>query len=415
MQMRPTLCILLVLLLSSHAVAFDRINLLFIGQVVPETCPLPYWFESEPAATFTLVPTKVHWSMSYNEARRQVRLYFPRTAELTWEYDFFMFINPYFEPFTASQIQNMYTAMTEGGSGGFQTLGGITIDSAEPNFAWLQSILASAFPNDPSAVELWRQTTAGRSAYRVILEKDKELPPVLTPFLEVGIEQVPGSDFYIVAMSPQQGATEWAKARGAFPKVSGREFPWLLSWKVGSGMTWSVADDLDVPWWSSIYMPSEQKYGLDILMNIILHSVGRSIPQDVILVNAVRRGLREYNEKTSTINAFIDFVEKLGANSNQILEDKLEVDALIEGSMARYLEGRYDEALAMSEEAYRGLAEFELRTMKLKDQALFWVYVTEWAVVSGTGLLSGYLVYILMLRKGLYRQVKVTRLTTDFD
>ncbi len=413
--MRLAFSLLMTLLFASPALAFDKINLLFIGQVVPETCPLPFWFESEPAATFTLVPTKVHSRMSYGEARRQVRLYFPRTRDLTWEYDFFMYINPYFEPFTPSQIDNMHSAITEGGSGGFQTLGGITIDSAEPNFAWLQSTLAPAFPNDPSAVELWRQTTAGRSAYKVVLEKDKGLPPVLTPFLEVGIEQVQGSDFYIVAMAPQEGATEWAKARGAFPKVLGQEFPWLLSWKVGSGMTWSVADDLDVPWWSGIYVPSEQEYGLDILMNIILYSLGRRIPQDVIVVNAVRRGLRDYNERTSTINAFIDFVEKFGANSNQILADKLEVDAIIESAMERYLEGRYDEALAMSEEAHRVLVEFELRTMKLKDEALFWVYVTEWVAVSGIGLLSGYMVYILMLRKGLYRQVETTRFRSDLD
>jgi hypothetical protein len=214
-------------------------------------------------------------------------------------------------------------------------------------------------------------------------------------------------------MEPQEGTTWWATARGAFPKITGREFPWLLSWGVGEGMTWSVGDDLDVPWWSGIYEPSEQEYGLDILMNIIYHSLGRPLPQDIMLVNAVRRDFREYGERVSTINAFIDFIEKFGANSNQIMRDLAEVDATIELAMEHYMEGRYQEALEAAEAAHIELVEFDRRTMRLKDQALMWVYVTEWAAVSGTGLLAGYLLYALMLRRTLYRQVQVTRIRSE--
>jgi len=406
--------LVLVLLLTSPVFCLDRINFLFIGQVVPETCPLPFWFESEPSATYTLVPTKVHWRMRYEEAQRQVRLYFPRTRAATWKYDFFMFINPYFEPFTPSQIDYMYSAIVERGSGGFQTLGGITIDSAEPNFAWLQSALAPIFPNDPTAIELWRQETQGRAPYRVILERKKDLAPVLTPFLEVGIERVPGY-WYIVPMAPQEGATVWARAVGAFPKISGPPLPWLLSWRAGSGMTWSVADDLDCPWWSGIYQPSEQKYGLDILMNIVLYSLDRPLPQDIILVNALRQAFRAYSERTSTINAFIDFVEKFGANSNRITADKQAVDAIIREAMELYVEGRYDEAKDLAEKAHAALGEFERRTIRLKDEALMWVYVTEWAAVTGTGFLAGYVLHALMLRRRLYRQVQGTRLRSGLE
>jgi hypothetical protein len=211
-------------------------------------------------------------------------------------------------------------------------------------------------------------------------------------------------------MLPQEGTTIWARAFGVYPK---NDLPWLLSWQVDEGITWSLADDLDCPWWSSIYAPSEQKYGLDILMNIILYSLDKPLPQDIVLVNAVRRDFRTYKERTSTINSFIDFIEKFGANPNQIITDMLVVDATIEVAMEHYMEGRYDEALEKAEEAHSALAEFERRTMKLKSQALFWVYVTEWAVVSGTGLLVGYLLFILMFRKILYKQVQVTRLGTE--
>ena len=408
------LLVVLAILLVAPAHALDRINLLFIGQVVPEACPLPFWFESEPAATFTLVPTKTHWNMRWDEARRWIRLYFPRTRELTWQYDFFMFINPYFDPFTGTQIEHMRSAIMEGGSGGFQTLGGMTIDSADPNFAWLQSSLAPIFPNDPSEVELWRRGTSNLKAYTVMLEKDSGLPPVLTPFLEVGIEQVPGSN-YVVPLAPQEGATVWARVIGAFAELSGPPLPWLLSWRAGMGMTWSVADDLDVPWWSGIYSPSEQEYGLDILMNIVLHSLGRSTVQDVIVVNAVRRDFRAYSERVSTIDSFIDFVEKFGASSDHITAARLGIDGTMEQAMEHYMEGRYDRALEAAEEAHRSLTELERKTMKLKDQALLWVYLTEWAAVSGTGMLAGYAVFALMVRRKLYRQVRATRLRSDRD
>jgi hypothetical protein len=204
-------------------------------------------------------------------------------------------------------------------------------------------------------------------------------------------------------------------AKGAYPKVIGKEFPWLLSWRFGSGMTWSLADDLDVPWWSGVLLPSEQEYGLDILMNIILYSMDRPMPQDIMLVNAVRRDFREYGERTSTINAFINFIEKFGANSNQIMEDLAEVDSMIDLAMEHYLEGNYQEAREAVEAANLELVEFDRRTMRLKDQALMWVYVTEWAAISGTGLLAGYVLYALMLRRTLYRQVQVTRLRSGFD
>jgi len=51
----------------------------------------------------------------------------------------------------------------------------------------------------------------------------------------------------------------------------------------------------------------------------------------------------------------------------------------------------------------------EEAAMRLKDRALLWVYVTEWCAVSGTLLVSGLVVYSLLVRRKLYREVVVTR------
>ena len=405
---RNSAVLFIILLFLGPVLASDRINMLFIGQVVPETCPLQIWFDSEPAATYTMVPTKVHYRMSYEDARRFIKIYFPRNRAQAWDYDFFMFVNPYFEPFTPVQVDNMRSAIVEGGSGAFQTLGGITINWADLNVPWLQSTLASVFPNDPEAAGTWEGNKQGNLPYKVVLEKDENLAPVLKAFLPVGIEEVPGY-WTIVLIIPQEGATVWARAVGAYPGVSGAPHPWLLSWEYGEGMTWSVADDLDCPWWCGIYQPSEQRYGLDVLMNIAYHSLGRPLPGDVVLVNAVRTSFRSYQEMASRFNSVLNFVEKFGANTARLFDARERVDLDLESAMDMYLEGWYQDALDASESASDDLLALEDDAIELKREALLWVYIIEWATVLGTSMVVGVVVYMLMVRRRLYRQVGITR------
>lgn len=405
--MRPVLIIIVIFILAPVS-ANERIKMLFIGQVVPETCPLQGWFDSEPAVTYTMVPTKVHYSMNYKDARRFIKIYFPRNRDQTWDYDFFMFINPYFEPFTPVQVNNLRSAIVEGGSGAFQTLGGITIDWTNLNTPWLRSTLAEIFPNDPLGAETWQSNKEGNLPYKVILEKDKGLPPVLEAFLPVGIEEVPGY-WTIVLILPQEGATVWARAVGAYPGVAGAPHPWLLSWKYGEGMTWSVADDLDCPWWWGVYQPSEQEYGLDILMNIAYHSLGRPLTQDVVLVNAVRTSFRRYLEKSAELNSVLAFVENFGASTEEIFDAREKLDQDLEAAMELYLDGQYQDALEASEDAIDGLFSLEEDSIELKNEALMWVYIIEWATVTGTSMVVGVFVYLLMIQRRLFRQVGLTR------
>ncbi len=400
--------ILVAIFILAPVSANERINMLLIGQVVPETCPLQGWFDSEPAVTYTMVPTKIHYSMDHEDARRFIKIYFPRNREQAWDYDFFMFINPYFEPFTSVQVSNLRSAVVEGGSGAFQTLGGITIDWTNLNTPWLQSTLAEIFPNDPSAAGTWAGSKEGNLPYKVILEKEKSLPPVLKAFLPVGIEEVPGY-WTIVLILPQEGATVWARAVGAYPGVTGAPHPWLLSWRYGEGMTWSVADDLDCPWWWGVYKPSEQEYGLDILMNIAYHSLDRPLIDEVVLVNSVRRSFRRYQQRDSGLTSILAFVENFGASTEGILEAREKLDQDLGNAMDLYLDGRYQEALEASHDAIDGLVSLEEDSIELKNEALMWVHIIEWATVTGTGMVVGVAVYLLMIQRRLFRQVGLTR------
>lgn len=405
-------CLLIALLQTASGA--ERIRVLLVGQVTPEHCPAPIWFDSEPMVEYSLVPTKYYNVMTLAEAQRFVRLYLPRSREDMAMERFFMFINPYFEPMTVVQIDNMRYAMVETGSGGFQSLGGITIDWASVNWPWVQSSLAPIFPNDPNAYNVWEQhKSTGNQPYKVEVNQDPGLAPVLKMFIPLGIEEVRGY-WTIVLIVPQEGATVWGRARGAYVQYS-REPPvaWLLSWEYGKSMTWSVADDLDCPWWGDTYYASDQEYGLDIMMNIILHSLGRPLPDDIMLVSTVRDDFERYGARTSTISAFLDFAEKFGADPRRIVEEKTQIDAVMDEARQMYLDGLYQDALDKSEEAHKGLEDLERMAIKLKDQALMWVYIIEWAAVTGTCMITGYVLYALMLKRSLYRQVSVTRASTS--
>jgi hypothetical protein len=48
--------------------------------------------------------------------------------------------------------------------------------------------------------------------------------------------------------------------------------------------------------------------------------------------------------------------------------------------------------------------------VRLKNEAMAWIYVIEYLVVTSTTLLSGYIVWSLMIQRSRYRTVDTTKL-----
>jgi hypothetical protein len=51
-----------------------------------------------------------------------------------------------------------------------------------------------------------------------------------------------------------------------------------------------------------------------------------------------------------------------------------------------------------------------LEVTRAKDEALLWVYITEWCALLATLMTSSYVVWTLMVRRRLYREAGVSRL-----
>ncbi len=397
----------LILLVVPGALCTERLNVLAIGQVMPGECLIPIWFEADPLVDYLLIPTDIDVMAGQGVAgqrvmedawRRYIRIYFPKTRNALMEsFEFIAFPDGYIEPFTPSQQADIRYAM-ENGVGAFVTMGG---DLSGPSYkaypGWKNSVLCDLLP-----VQLTDNMRQDGAPFRIRVAKND--PQVLSMFVVFGIERLSGSGF--TYLYPKAGVTIWGKMASSGLPV-GAPGDWLVSWQTGSrgGLFWAVADDLDHAWWS----PRTNDYGMDIFLNILLYSTGRRLPQDISMLHELRNRYWRYNEERLLLYSLLEFVDRFGGNTASIEQRITGVDDLKEASFARYREQDYEAAWNTIDRALAQILSAANDAMKLKDRALLWVYITEWLAVTGTFFACGFVVYSLLVRRKLYKEVGVTR------
>jgi hypothetical protein len=389
------------------ALSADMLKVLAIGQVLPGECVLIPWFNADPLVDYVLIPTDVDVMGGRRVAgdkvmedawRRYIRIYFPKTREvLAGDFEFIAFPDGYIDPFTPGQQADMKFAM-ESGVSCFITMGG---DMAAPSHkaypGWMSSVLYELLP-----VTLTDNMKQTGSSFQIEVVKDD--PEVLSIFVPLGIHKMVGSGF--TYLYPREGTTTWAKMFSTgLPR--GAPGAWLVSWRTGSqgGLFWAVADDLDHRWWS----PRDNDYGMDIFLNVMLHSTGRKLPEDIILIHEIRNRYWHYNQERQLLYSLLEFVDRFGGNIRS-LEDQISgVDELKEESFDRYREQDYEGAWVAINEAQEQIMVTAADAVELKDRALMWVYITEWSAVTGTMFVTGLVVHTLLIKRWLYREVGTTR------
>jgi hypothetical protein len=108
--------------------------------------------------------------------------------------------------------------------------------------------------------------------------------------------------------------------------------------------------------------------------------------------------------------SMIDFVEKFGAGVSELNRDLGMIDETKAEADRLYMEQSYTESLDKLVEAQNMLGDISSRAMVFKERALLWIYIIEWFIVTGTLFLTGYILYSLMIKRRLYREVQITRL-----
>ncbi len=407
MKFGASLALILLLCMPAWGGGSGPIKVLDMGATATWLSPVPLWGKVEPMLDITFIPSTIPIqgmaTPDLEPGRRAMRLYFPRTYEQLIEQDYMIYEHMFMEFFTPAQMDQMYRAIRDDGVGGFVTIGGVTHTSVAPNYAWINSRLNDAFPSLASEeiFVLWKQYGTKRA--KVKINEDPTLAPVLKMFIPLGMDNIVQPLVYF--MAAKEGAKIWAWSDDGLDKP-----PFLISWTYGKGETWSNTLGMGYAWWR-LDQPSQggNPFALDVFMNMLFYSTGRELPNDILKVHTVRQGLINYEEAKSWVLSVVDFADRFGANTGKLYNEIAAADDIRAEARTVYVQQEYDQALSLVEDArdyLDGIAEHALR---LKDRALMWTYLIEWLAVLATMILSGQVVYALMIRRRLYRGVTSTR------
>jgi hypothetical protein len=204
---------------------------------------------------------------------------------------------------------------------------------------------------------------------------------------------------------PRSGATVVSKMSGEnainrnkvqmvywdYTPGDGRSVAWIHRW-VGNPEFWR---------W---------RYHPDVVANVIYFTARVPIPEDLALIHRIRESIQDFFYSRIYALSTMEFADKFGANIRPI-EIKLQ-DLGDRKSLAdRYfIDQEYEEAALAMESALIELEEVVVEAIQSKDRALIWIFVIEWLVVTGTSMVAGTIVWTLMVKRKLYKEVGETKL-----
>lgn len=367
-----------------------RISCFVMGQVVYAPWnPFTSLFMQDPLFQYALYPLPT--SISLDEKRRLDRVYYPRTGRmLTESYEVIVFRDARVNHFSPGQFRDLEQAFREAG------MVSVTVHSLSWTEAWLPTVL---YDLSPISDYKFRFEGTWRASFR------REREPIFLPFVDLGVDKVPGWEYGI--MNVKEGATVWAD-------MVPQGHPWLVSWRPGGSsavLQWVFADKFDSSWWGSAQGARDSNpYAIDLATNLLLYSLDRDLIGDIHARREARHLLSTFRAQKLLILSMLDWAEKFGANILPLSCRLGEIEREAEGAVDRYLEQDYASAIAFMESMSWKVSDITTDAMRQKDQALFWVHVSEWLAVTSVLMISGVVIWSLMVRRWMYKEVRATRL-----
>ncbi len=365
------------------------------------------WILIEPSIDGVIVPTRESGSVGARDIERLMRIYFPRTFEDLISYDFLFLAQVDMAFISPKRQQWMYDAIAEHGLGGVNTRSVMSMQTwwSTP---WAESVLSDAFPNEAMAVI--RSSIYGVSitwpSGPLVVEDDETLAPVARPFKDRLEDLFPG--YGGLPTIPRPGSKVHTWIRSGIRDLSSPRPGYtahIFEWQYNDAITFTFMDMVYDNFWRSNMNP----FSLDIITNVMWRGAHRELPEDGLKVHVLRDRLAYYQqEKTAVISVF-DFAETFGANTVDLYRELEDLDEEKRLADDLYLSAEFDEAYQQMEIVIDELNKLSDNALKLKDQALLWVYVIEYLAVAGTSMVCGGVLWFLMIKRSLYREAGVTR------
>lgn len=398
--------IALILIAPVHAEGAGQLKVIVTG--IAESIPIgASWVRAEPSLTGIIVPSREGWGgMQPSHVQKMIRIYFPRTYEELAGYDFFLLCQVDMTYFTGRQDLWMHDAIAERGVGGINTRS-VQSMIASYSYTWVSSLLQSAFPNDALAVVEHQYYTGNKQALgQMVVNEDASLPPIVSPYLEQ-VERT-FTAYRGLVTSPRPGSKIYTWIRTDLDQLgepTPGDIPHLFEWTYLNGTTFTAMDMLTDGFWNG----RENPFTLDIITNIIWHSSGMELPDDAVMVHLLRERFLSYDLIRATLGSVLEFAEKFGANTNQLYDELSTIEDRKDEADSAYLGGEFQESNDIMAEVFEDLEGLDEEAVGLKDRALAWVFAIEWLVVSATSMICGAVLWLVMVRRRLYREVGATR------
>ncbi len=186
------------------------------------------------------------------------------------------------------------------------------------------------------------------------------------------------------------------------------EWPLIAFWKIGDGR--SVA-------YTAVYgsggtrdLHDKWKWHYDFVSYMIYAAAGVPPPEDINVPHVFREKMRTFRSLRDLAYRSLDFVDRMGGNTAKLERRIAEISLKKDDLSLAYLGGDYEVVIEGSDGILREMTEILEDIGALGRRTMFWIYLTEWCVVSGTMVLCGWVLHFLMIRRGLYREVETTRL-----
>ena len=180
----------------------------------------------------------------------------------------------------------------------------------------------------------------------------------------------------------------------------------LIYHEYGPGSSMILAPDWAGAWGGPVM---QWEYFPDFISNMLHLVVGLKIPQDPVLMHSLRVHFADFEISKGMVLSVVDFADKFGANTENLLDQWGELSEMRAEVNTLYIDQEYELALEAIQELDDDVQRMMQLALQLKDRALVWVYITEVSALTGTSMITGAIVWMLMVKRKLYREVSTTR------
>jgi len=368
------------------------IRLLHIGKAwFYPSHPAPV-LSQDPRISYYPVPAHA-WSMG-EEAFRCLRMYLPRSQRALYD-NFDVVIE---DGMDASHLRDEFQLwVVEGveneGMGFLMADDSSSFATSGRHTSWYLHPIGDILPVNDKAGIYYEQ-----HGFHIVVEEEYRDHPLM--------RNLPWHEIRIWAHNrpwEKEGAIVLARMS---PEINwNRNKPVITYWDYGEGR--SVAY---VHKWHATPEFYRWKWHVDVLSHLIYFPARVAIPQELELVHDIRALYNQFHYGRTYLISTMDFADRFGANLRRV-----EVELADMAGAKLKVDGQY---IAQElEECHSGLsgllADLDAMTEEVlgaKDRALFWIFMAEWLVVSATSMVAGFLLWSLMVRRRLYKEVMLTKL-----